>query len=53
MDSRSTCGTCRRRSSFRLGGIVSRRAFLRTAWLNLDWAWAGALVVTGIAVLMW
>jgi len=26
-------------------------AFLRTAWLNLDWIWAGALVVTGIAVL--
>ena len=26
-------------------------AFLRTAWLNLDWAWAGALVVTGVAVL--
>src|SRR4030095_12581525 len=25
-------------------------AFLRTAWLNLDWIWAGALVVTGIAV---
>ena len=26
-------------------------AFLRTAWLNLDWVWAGALVVTGMAVL--
>ena len=26
-------------------------AFLRTAWLNLDWVWAGALVVTGVAVL--
>ena len=27
-------------------------AFLRTAWFNLDWAWAGALVVTGVAVLL-
>lgn len=27
-------------------------AFLRTAWFNLDWVWAGALVVTGIAVLV-
>lgn len=26
-------------------------AFLRTAWLNLDWIWAGALVVTGMVVL--
>jgi hypothetical protein len=26
-------------------------AFLRTAWFNLDWVWAGALVVTGVAVL--
>jgi hypothetical protein len=26
-------------------------AFLRRAWLNLDWVWAGALVVTGVAVL--
>jgi hypothetical protein len=26
-------------------------AFLRKAWLNLDWVWAGALVVTGLAVL--
>jgi hypothetical protein len=35
--------------------IVYRRlglAFLRTAWLNLDWVWAGALVVTGVAVLL-
>jgi len=34
--------------------IVYRRlglAFLRTAWLNLDWVWAGALVITGLAVL--
>ena len=32
--------------------IVYRRlglALLRTAWFNLDWLWAGALVVTGIA----
>lgn len=27
-------------------------AFLRTAWFNLDWLWAGALVITGIAVLL-
>ena len=27
-------------------------AFLRTAWLNLDWVWAGALVVTGAVVLI-
>jgi hypothetical protein len=27
-------------------------AFLRTAWFNLDWMWAGALVVTGVAVLL-
>jgi len=27
-------------------------AFLRTAWLNLDWLWASALVVSGVAVLV-
>jgi hypothetical protein len=27
-------------------------ALLRTAWINLDWIWAGALVVTGAVVLM-
>jgi hypothetical protein len=27
-------------------------AILRTAWFNLDWLWAGALVVTGILVFM-
>jgi hypothetical protein len=27
-------------------------ALLRTAWFNLDWVWAGALVVTGAAVLL-
>ena len=35
--------------------IVYRKlglAFLRTAWLNLDWVWAGALVVTGAVVLL-
>jgi len=35
--------------------IVYRKlglAFLRKGWLNLDWVWAGALVVTGIAVLL-
>jgi hypothetical protein len=25
---------------------------LRTAWFNLDWVWAGALVVTGVVVLL-
>jgi hypothetical protein len=25
---------------------------LRTAWFNLDWLWAGALVVTGVVVLL-
>ncbi len=25
---------------------------LRTAWFNVDWLWAGALVVTGVAVLL-
>jgi hypothetical protein len=35
--------------------LVYRRlglAFLRTAWFNLDWVWAGALIVTGLAVLV-
>ena len=27
-------------------------AFLRRAWFNLDWVWAGALVVTGVAVML-
>lgn len=27
-------------------------SLLRKAWLNMDWIWAGALVVTGIAVLL-
>jgi hypothetical protein len=26
--------------------------FLRTAWINMDWVWAGALVVTGVVVLL-
>jgi hypothetical protein len=25
---------------------------LRTAWINMDWVWAGALVVTGVVVLV-
>jgi hypothetical protein len=25
---------------------------LRKAWINLDWFWAGALVVAGLVVLM-
>jgi hypothetical protein len=35
--------------------IVYRKlglSLLRTAWFNLDWAWAAALVVTGMVVLM-
>jgi hypothetical protein len=35
--------------------IVYRKvglAILRTAWFNLDWLWAGALVVTGALVLL-
>jgi hypothetical protein len=27
-------------------------ALLRTAWFNLDWLWAGALVITGVVVLL-
>jgi hypothetical protein len=27
-------------------------AFLRVAWLNLDWVWAGALVLTGVLVVV-
>ena len=27
-------------------------AVLRTAWFNLDWLWAGALVVTGVVVFL-
>ncbi|HEX5476178.1 MAG TPA: hypothetical protein VFX12_16080 [Vicinamibacterales bacterium] len=26
--------------------------FLRRAWLNMDWVWAGALVLTGLIVLL-
>jgi hypothetical protein len=25
---------------------------LRRAWFNVDWLWAGALVVTGVVVLL-
>ena len=35
--------------------IVYRKlglALLRTAWFNMDWLWAGALVVAGVAVLL-
>jgi hypothetical protein len=35
--------------------IVYRKvglAFLRTAWFNLDWLWAGALVMSGVTVLL-
>jgi hypothetical protein len=27
-------------------------SLLRRAWLNMDWVWAGALVLTGLAVLL-
>jgi hypothetical protein len=35
--------------------VVYRRlglSLLRTAWLNMDWLWAGALFVTGVVVLL-
>jgi hypothetical protein len=35
--------------------IVYRKlgvGFLRVAWFNLDWAWAGALVITGVLVIL-
>jgi hypothetical protein len=35
--------------------IVYRKvglAILRTAWFNLDWLWAGALVITGAVILL-
>jgi hypothetical protein len=35
--------------------IVYRKlgvAFLRVAWFNLDWLWAGALVITGVLVVL-
>jgi hypothetical protein len=35
--------------------VVYRRIglkVLRRAWLNLDWIWAGALVATGVIVLL-
>jgi len=35
--------------------IVYRKlgvAFLRVAWFNLDWVWAGALVCTGVLVVL-
>ena len=35
--------------------IVYRKlgvAFLRIAWFNLDWVWAGALVITGVLVVL-
>jgi hypothetical protein len=27
-------------------------AFLRVAWFNLDWLWAGALIITGVLVVL-
>jgi hypothetical protein len=27
-------------------------SLLRRAWLNMDWVWAGALVLTGLVVLL-
>jgi hypothetical protein len=35
--------------------VVHRKvglSLLRKAWLNLDWIWAGALVVAGLVVLL-
>jgi hypothetical protein len=34
----------------RIAGLA--RGLLRKAWLNVDWLWAGALLVTGIIVLV-
>jgi len=36
------------------GGAVchAHAAPLRTAWFNLDWFWAGALVIAGLFVLL-
>jgi hypothetical protein len=48
-----------RQSTFRRDGaccrIVYRKlglSLLRTAWFNLDWLWARALVVTGMVILL-
>lgn len=27
-------------------------AILRQAWFNLDWVWAGALILTGVSVVV-
>jgi hypothetical protein len=39
-----------------LAAVIVYRKFglglLRTAWLNLDWLWAGALFATGVVVLL-
>jgi hypothetical protein len=38
-----------------LAWVVYRKfglSLLRTAWLNMDWLWAGALFVTGVVVLL-
>jgi hypothetical protein len=35
------------------GGLPQAWTYaLRSAWINLDWMWAGALVVTGCIVLV-
>ena len=36
-------------------GVVYRKlglSLLRKAWFNMDWLWAGALVLTGLVVLL-
>ena len=43
------------RSMALIAWVVHRKlglSLLRTAWFNMDWAWAAALVVTGVVVLV-
>jgi hypothetical protein len=38
-----------------IAGLVYEKlglAILRQAWFNLDWVWAGALILTGLFVVM-
>jgi hypothetical protein len=38
-----------------IAGLVDEKlglAILRQAWFNLDWIWAGALILTGLFVVM-
>ena len=45
----------RRRRLVLAAWVVYRKlglSLLRKAWFNMDWLWAGALVLTGIVVLL-